>query len=110
MLEKIALLSSACLSIISILVVLLKPICGEIRGSKARKEVAQKQEQRQDETDRCLLRSSLLELYYRHAEEKKLKQYEFENAGYLYRQYKVLGGNSFVDKLWAEMQEWQIES
>lgn len=37
-----------------------------------------------------------------------MPEYEYENLERLYKQYKKLGGNSFVDKVWNEVQEWKI--
>ena len=60
------------------------------------------------EGQRCLLRSEIVRIYYRHKEDKKLKEYEFRNLEECYKAYKALGGNSFIDHIHAEMQEWDI--
>lgn len=60
------------------------------------------------EGQRCLLRSEIVHIYYRHKEDKQLREYEFRNLEQCYRAYKALGGNSFIDHLYAEMQEWEI--
>ena len=60
------------------------------------------------EGQRCLLRSEIVRLYYRHREEKKLREYEYRLLEQCYKAYKVLGGNSFIDHIYAEMQEWEI--
>ena len=57
---------------------------------------------------RCLLRAEIVRLYYRHKDEKKLREYEYKNLEFCYRAYKALKGNSFVDHIYAEMQEWEI--
>ena len=59
---------------------------------------------------RCLLRSDMLRMYYRHCESRTIRQYEFENFEYEYNAYKALGGNSFIDKIHAEVKTWEIES
>ena len=38
------------------------------------------------------------------------KKYEFENFEYEYNAYKALGGNSFIDKIHAEVKTWRIET
>ena len=59
---------------------------------------------------KCLLRSDMLRMYYRHRESRTIRQYEFENFEYEYKAYKALGGNSFIDKIHAEVKTWKIES
>ena len=57
---------------------------------------------------RCLLRAEIVRLYYRHRDDKKLREYEYKNLEFCYKAYKALKGNSFVDHIYAEMQEWEI--
>ena len=57
---------------------------------------------------RCLLRQEIVRTYYRHREERKFKEYEFKALCMCYGAYKALKGNSFVDHIHAEMQEWEI--
>lgn len=59
---------------------------------------------------RCQLRSEMLRIYYRHREDGRIRQYEYENFVYLYEAYKTLKGNSFIDKIYKEVQEWEIVS
>lgn len=59
---------------------------------------------------KCLLRSDMLRMYYRHCESRTIRQYEYENFEYEYNAYKALGGNSFIDKIHAEVKTWKIES
>ena len=57
---------------------------------------------------KCQLRSDMLHIYYQHKDEKKIRQYELENFIYLYKAYKALRGNSFIDKIYKEvMEEWE---
>ena len=58
---------------------------------------------------KCMLRSSILSVYYRHNEEDKITQYEFQNVELQYKAYKTLGGNSFIDKVWKDIQDWDVE-
>ena len=48
---------------------------------------------------RCLLRSEMLRTYYHNKESEKIRQYEYENFIFLYKAYKALKGNSFIDKI-----------
>ena len=60
------------------------------------------------EGQRCLLRSEIVRTYYRHKEDKEPREYEFRNLEQCYKAYKALKGNSFIDHIYAEMQEWDI--
>lgn len=59
---------------------------------------------------RCQLRSEMLHIYYRHQETKTIRQYEYENFVFLYEAYKALKGNSFIDKIYKEIQTWKVVS
>ena len=59
---------------------------------------------------KCQLRSDMLEIYYHNKDERKIRQYEYENFVYLYEAYKALKGNSFIDKIYKEVQKWEIVS
>lgn len=58
--------------------------------------------------NRCLLRSDMLLIYYRNREKKVIRQYEYENFLMLYEAYKALKGNSFIDKIRKEVDEWEV--
>lgn len=57
---------------------------------------------------KCQLRSDMLEIYYHNREQRMIRQYEYENFVYLYEAYKALKGNSFIDKIYEEVHEWEI--
>lgn len=57
---------------------------------------------------KCLLRSQMTNIYYRHKDEKKIRQYEWENFAFLYKAYKALGGNSFIDEIFEVVKTWEI--
>lgn len=57
---------------------------------------------------RCQLRSDMLHIYYQYKDEKKIRQYELENFVYLYKAYKALHGNSFIDKIYKEVMKWEV--
>ena len=59
---------------------------------------------------KCQLRSEMLSIYYRHSDTKVIRQYEYENFVMLYEAYKALKGNSFIDKIYAEVKTWEIIS
>lgn len=59
---------------------------------------------------KCQLRSEMLRIYYHNHELKEIRQYEYENFVFLYEAYKALKGNSFIDKIYSEVQTWKITS
>jgi hypothetical protein len=76
---------------------LIRPVRERLLGTDALRE-----------GQRCLLRSEIVRIYYRHLEDKQLREFEFKNMEQCYAAYKVLKGNSFIDRIHAEMQEWDI--
>jgi hypothetical protein len=59
---------------------------------------------------KCQLRSEMLQIYYHNKDTGVIRQYEYENFVYLYEAYKALKGNSFIDKIYREVQTWKIET
>lgn len=57
---------------------------------------------------KCQLRSEMLRIYYHNHERGDIRQYEYENFVMLYEAYKALKGNSFIDKIYKEVQTWEI--
>lgn len=57
---------------------------------------------------KCLLRSEMLRIYYHNREKGEIRQYEYENFVLLYEAYKKLKGNSFIDKIYKEVQTWKV--
>lgn len=60
------------------------------------------------EGQKCQLRSDMLRIYYKNKDDKKLRQYEVENFILMYKAYKSLKGNSFIDIIYKEIKEWNI--
>ena len=65
---------------------------------------------RQEEVLRCLLRTELLNMYFKHIEHNNetLTQWEAENMNKLADSYFGLDGNSFVKPLIETMRKWKI--
>lgn len=59
---------------------------------------------------KCQLRTDMLKVYYHNRESGKIRQYEFENFVFNYEAYKALKGNSFIDKIYREVQTWEVIS
>jgi hypothetical protein len=76
---------------------LIKPVREWIMGTEVIRE-----------GQRCLLRAEIVRMYYRHKEDRALREFEFKLLEQCYRAYKVLKGNSFIDHLYQEMMEWEI--
>lgn len=57
----------------------------------------------------CLLRSQMLNTYYDKKDEGKIREYEYKNFLACYKAYKAMGGNSFIDHVKPEVDEFDIE-
>lgn len=97
MLEVIADLAGDVTSVVALVIMLVKPIRERIFSSSIIKE-----------GQKCLLRSEIVRTYYRHLNEKEMRQYEYENLCLCYNAYTALGGNTFVNHIYEEMQEWTV--
>ena len=84
-------------SVLSLLLLLAKPVRERLFGLSAIRE-----------GQRCMLRADTLTAYYKHREEKTIRQYEYENFLYEYKAYKALHGNSFIERIAREVAEWEI--
>lgn len=84
-------------SIITCTALLIKPVREWLMGTGSLRE-----------GQKCLLRSEIVRMYYRHHDDQKLREYEFKNMKQCYNAYKALGGNSFIDRIEEEMREWDI--
>ena len=62
------------------------------------------------EGQRCLLRSDMTRTYYHHKDEKRIRQYEYENFKSNYHAYRALRGNSFIMKINDEIDTWEVIS
>lgn len=63
----------------------------------------------QREATRSLLRTEMVKAYYKYRKSKKMPYYIREAWYEDYVSYKKLHGNSFVDDLKSEIDEWGIE-
>jgi hypothetical protein len=57
---------------------------------------------------KCQLRSEMLRIYYKNIDTGHIKQYEYENFVMLYEAYKALKGNSFIDKIYKDIETLEI--
>ena len=57
---------------------------------------------------KCQLRNEMLQIYYHNREQEKIRQYEYESFVKLYEAYKALNGNSFIDKIYKDVESWEV--
>ena len=57
---------------------------------------------------RCQLRHDMLQIYYRYVDAEEIPQYQYENFVAMYEAYKALKGNSFIDKIYRDIQRWEV--
>lgn len=81
--------------------------------NKSIDEVIQKLQERNEQEDevlRCLLRTEILNMYFKHIEkdQKYLVQYEAENLHKMYDAYTGLNGNSFIKDIHRIMTSWEV--
>ena len=97
MLATIAGYAGSVTCILALLALLCKPVRERFFGLKAIREGQQ-----------SLLRSEIVRVYYRNLDAQELREYEYKNLCCCFNAYKSLGGNSFVEHIFNEMQEWKI--
>ena len=98
-LARVASVCSEITVILGALALLIKPLRNNILGLDKLVDAL-----------KCELRHDMLHAYYRHRGDKFIRQYELEDFLYLYRGYKALGGNSFIDKIKSEIDEWEVRT
>lgn len=59
---------------------------------------------------KCILRKQMLDTYYKCKENGKIRQYRYEAFMLSYQAYKALGGNSFIDHIKDEVEEFEVIS
>lgn len=95
--QTVVTLVSGVSSILALLLLLVKPVRERILGTKQVREGL-----------RCMLRSDMLRVYYKHKDEDRIRQHEKEAFILEYSAYKALGGNSFIDDVCAEVRKWEV--
>ena len=68
-----------------------------------------KRDTSQEEALKCLLRSNITSKYYVYNELKEIPLYEKENIDYMFEQYKLMGGNSYVERIVKEINDLPIK-
>lgn len=96
------------LSVIATFITEIGVLLGVVAWVVSKYKKAAKESKLVAEGVKCLLRSDMLHIYYRHKDTEKTRQYEYENFVMLYGAYKALGGNSFIDKIYEEVRTWEV--
>ena len=96
---NVVLVCSFITSVSAAIIILVKPIRNRVLGIKS-----------EDDGMKCLLRSDMLRIYYHNQKNRQIRQYEYENFILEYKAYKAKGGNSFIDHIKTEIDEWEIIS
>lgn len=60
------------------------------------------------ESIRCLLRNAMLSIYDKCIEKKEISRYQLQSFTYMYEQYKLIGGNSFIDDINTQIHEFKL--
>lgn len=85
------------LACVNLCILLIRPIRERVLGTKDIRE-----------GQKCSLRADMLRTYYNNRESDTIRQYEKENFIYMYKAYKALGGNSFIDDIYEEIRHWEV--
>lgn len=93
--------ASGILALVTLSLMVIKPLRERFLGASARSKA-------ETEATKCMLRNAITEIYFAKRAIRSLHQFEYENLAFLYAVYKKLGGNSFIDRIWEEIQEWEV--
>ena len=67
-----------------------------------------KEQQKSKAGQLCLLRQEMLKIYYKHRDDKTIRQYEAENFTLMYEAYTARGGNSFIKEVMEVVTSWEL--
>ena len=90
-------LCSSITTITAAVLLIFKPVRQKVLGNRS-----------EEDGVKCLLRSDMLRVYYNNRERKQIRQYEYENFIMEYKAYKVMKGNSFIDHIKSEVDDWEV--
>lgn len=60
------------------------------------------------ESAKDVLREKIMALYHKNKRSRTMEEHEKEALTQYYKDYKAIGGNSYIDKYWARMETWDI--
>lgn len=99
LLTYVASVAGDIMGVIALLAMLVKPIRRRLFADQAARD-----------GQKCLLRAEILRLYYHNQQSMTLRQYEAQNLELMYKAYKALGGNSFIDRIYGDMEGWSVRT
>lgn len=60
------------------------------------------------ESAKDVLREKIMALYHKNKRSRTLEEHEKEALVQYYKDYKAIGGNSYIDKYWVRMESWSV--
>lgn len=60
------------------------------------------------ESIKCLLRNDMLAIFDSCKTEKKITKYQLQSFTYMYKQYKSMKGNSFIDEINDQIHKFEL--
>lgn len=58
---------------------------------------------------RDVLREKIMAIYHKNKRERRMSEYEREALTQYYNDYKAIDGNSYIDKYYARMKNWETD-
>lgn len=106
--QTIVSIAQGIITLTTLTMIFVKPFRVWLLGIQEQKQQREEEKAIDHEAVRALLRDSITRVYFEKRGNCQLYQYEYKNLSMLYAAYKKMGGNSFVDKIWEEVEEWEI--
>ena len=60
------------------------------------------------ESAKDVLREKIMALYHKNKRSRTMEEHEKEALTQYYKDYKAIGGNSYIDKYWTRMETWGV--
>lgn len=60
------------------------------------------------ESAKDVLREKIMALYHKNKRSRTMEEHEKEALTQYYKDYKAIGGNSYIDKYWTRMETWSV--
>lgn len=60
------------------------------------------------ESAKDVLREKIMALYHKNKRSRTMEEHEKEALAQYYKDYKAIGGNSYIDKYWTRMETWGV--
>lgn len=60
------------------------------------------------ESAKDVLREKIMAIYHKNKRARQMEEHEKEALAQYYKDYKAIGGNSYIDKYWTRMKTWDV--